>query len=107
MMRRRRLHSELSFQTCNHRREYKGFQPFRLYIGYQYCAQLVLHEQIYAYPFIPPRIATELKQIADYREATGKYLLCKVRSEEFYAKLRLVAENNSFVAVIPFFARWP
>ena len=27
------LHSELSFESCNHRREYKGFQPFRVYIG--------------------------------------------------------------------------
>jgi galactose-1-phosphate uridylyltransferase len=37
-----------------------------------------------------------------YREATGKCLLCKVLSEEFHAKRRIVAENNSFVAVIPF-----
>jgi UDPglucose--hexose-1-phosphate uridylyltransferase len=65
------------------------------------------HGQIYAYPFVPPRIATELKQFADYHEANGKCLLCEVLSEELNAKLRIVAENDSFAVVIPFFARWP
>jgi UDPglucose--hexose-1-phosphate uridylyltransferase len=65
------------------------------------------HGQIYAYPFIPPRIATELKQFADYRAANGKCLLCEVLSEELRVKHRIVAENDSFAAVIPFFARWP
>lgn len=65
------------------------------------------HGQIYAYPFIPPRIATELKQFADYQESTGKCLLCDVLAEEFQARRRIVAENDSFAAVIPFFARWP
>jgi UDPglucose--hexose-1-phosphate uridylyltransferase len=65
------------------------------------------HGQIYAYPFIPPRIATELKQFGDYQEATGKCLLCEVLSEELNAKGRIVAENDSFAALIPFFARWP
>jgi UDPglucose--hexose-1-phosphate uridylyltransferase len=65
------------------------------------------HGQIYAYPFIPPRIATELKHFGDYQEATGKCLLCEVLSEELNAKGRIVAENDSFAALIPFFARWP
>lgn len=65
------------------------------------------HGQIYAYPFIPPRIATELKQSAAYHETTGTCLLCDLLFEELRAKHRIVAENNSFVAVIPFFARWP
>jgi UDPglucose--hexose-1-phosphate uridylyltransferase len=65
------------------------------------------HGQIYAYPFIPPRIATELKQFADYHETTGECLLCAVLLEELRAKHRIVAESDSFVALIPFFARWP
>jgi UDPglucose--hexose-1-phosphate uridylyltransferase len=65
------------------------------------------HGQIYAYPFIPPRITTELEQFGDYQEATGKCLLCEVLSEELNAKGRIVAENGSFAALIPFFARWP
>lgn len=65
------------------------------------------HGQIYAYPFIPPRIATELQQFADYQKASGKCLLCDVLAEEVNAKRRIVAENDSFAAVIPFSARWP
>jgi len=65
------------------------------------------HGQIYAYPFIPPRIATELKQFAAHYESTKKCLLCNVLDEEFQAKRRIIAENDSFAAVLPFFARWP
>jgi UDPglucose--hexose-1-phosphate uridylyltransferase len=65
------------------------------------------HGQIYAYPFIPPRIETELKQFADHQQATGKCLLCDVLLQELQSASRIVAENDSFVAVIPFFARWP
>lgn len=65
------------------------------------------HGQIYAYPFIPPRITTELKQFADYHQTTGECLLCDVLFEELRAKHRIVVENDSFVALIPFFARWP
>ncbi len=65
------------------------------------------HGQIYAYPFIPPRIETELKQFADYEENNGHCLLCDVMLEELRAKRRIVAESDFFVALIPFFARWP
>ena len=36
------------------------------------------HGQIYAYPFIPPRIARELEQSAAHKQATGKCLMCDV-----------------------------
>jgi len=65
------------------------------------------HGQIYAYPFIPPRIARELEQSAAYKQATGNCLFCDVVSEELRDSRRMVAENRSFVAIIPFFARWP
>ena len=65
------------------------------------------HGQIYAYPFVPPKIETELKQFADHRDATGKCLLCEVLLEEKRESRRMIAENESFFAFIPFFARWP
>jgi UDPglucose--hexose-1-phosphate uridylyltransferase len=65
------------------------------------------HGQIYAYPFVPPKIETELKQFADYRDGTGKCLLCEVLLEEKRESRRMIAENESFFAFIPFFARWP
>ena len=65
------------------------------------------HGQIYAYPFTPPRIASELEQSRAHADATGRCLVCDITAEERRDGRRIVAANDSFVAVIPFFARWP
>jgi UDPglucose--hexose-1-phosphate uridylyltransferase len=65
------------------------------------------HGQIYGYPFIPPRLSTELERCAEHHEQTGRCLLCDILVEERRVAKRIVAENGSFVAFIPFFARWP
>jgi UDPglucose--hexose-1-phosphate uridylyltransferase len=65
------------------------------------------HGQIYAYPFVPPRVARELDQSRAHHQSTGRCLLCDVIAEERRDGRRIVAENRSFIAVIPFFARWP
>jgi UDPglucose--hexose-1-phosphate uridylyltransferase len=65
------------------------------------------HGQIYAYPFIPPRIERELDQCKSYMERTGRNLLLDIVEEERRDGRRIVAENESFVACIPFFARYP
>jgi UDPglucose--hexose-1-phosphate uridylyltransferase len=65
------------------------------------------HGQIYAYPFIPPRLLKELEQSATHRERTGRCLLCDILAEEQRDARRMVAENDSFAAFLPFFARWP
>ncbi len=65
------------------------------------------HGQIYAYPFIPPRIASELAQSELHHKQTGRCLICDIQSDEQADGHRLVAENDSFIAVLPFFARWP
>jgi UDPglucose--hexose-1-phosphate uridylyltransferase len=64
------------------------------------------HGQIYAYPFIPPRIMTELEQSRAHYEKTGRCLICDITSEERHAGRRVVAENDSFIAFVPFFARY-
>jgi len=65
------------------------------------------HGQIYGYPFIPPRLATELQRCAEHQARSGRCLLCDILAEERRDAKRIVAENGSFVAFIPFFARWP
>jgi UDPglucose--hexose-1-phosphate uridylyltransferase len=65
------------------------------------------HGQIYAYPFIPPRIETELTESRAHRDQTGRCLLCDILEEEKRDGRRIVAANDSFIAYIPFFARWP
>jgi UDPglucose--hexose-1-phosphate uridylyltransferase len=65
------------------------------------------HGQIYAYPFIPPRIERELEQSRSHHSGTGRCLLCDIAAEERRDGRRVVAENGSFVAYVPFFARYP
>jgi UDPglucose--hexose-1-phosphate uridylyltransferase len=65
------------------------------------------HGQIYAYPFIPPRVLSELKQSDKHQKETGRCLLCDIVAAEKNDRRRIVAENESFVSYIPFFARWP
>jgi UDPglucose--hexose-1-phosphate uridylyltransferase len=65
------------------------------------------HGQIYAYPFIPPRIERELERSRAHQANTGRCLLCDIVGEERRDGRRVVAGNDSFVAYIPFFARYP
>lgn len=65
------------------------------------------HGQIYSYPFVPPRVARELEQSKAHQEKTGNCLLCDIVAEEKRDGRRIVTENESFVAYIPFFARYP
>jgi UDPglucose--hexose-1-phosphate uridylyltransferase len=65
------------------------------------------HGQIYGYPFIPPRIQTELGQCLSHWKTTGRCLLCDIGAEEERDGRRLITSNESFLAYIPFFARWP
>lgn len=65
------------------------------------------HGQIYAYPFVPPVVQAELDNCRNHKEKTGKCLICEIVSHEIGFAKRVIAENNSFIAVIPFFAGYP
>lgn len=64
------------------------------------------HGQIYAYPFIPPKIKKELDSSHDYLEENGQCLFCKVIQEELKNGERIVISNDTFTAIVPFFARY-
>jgi UDPglucose--hexose-1-phosphate uridylyltransferase len=65
------------------------------------------HGQIYAFPFIPPRIGQEVSSARAYQRSSGRCLFCNILEKERADGRRLVAENDSFTAFIPFYARWP
>ena len=65
------------------------------------------HGQIYAYPFVPPVVAKELQQSSEHFEDTGRCLFCDIVEKEIGYEKRIVADNDSFAAYIPFFARYP
>jgi UDPglucose--hexose-1-phosphate uridylyltransferase len=65
------------------------------------------HGQIYAFPFIPPKIEKELEAAARHLNRTGECLFCRIAREELTDGRRIVLESPGFVAAVPFFARWP
>ena len=65
------------------------------------------HGQIYAYPFVPPIPRRELQSARQYRAETGNCLHCEIIAAERRDGRRLLFENESFLAVVPFYARWP
>ncbi len=65
------------------------------------------HGQIYAFPYIPPKPAVELTNAARHHAETGHCLFCDLLERELADGRRLVAENKDFVALVPFYARYP
>jgi UDPglucose--hexose-1-phosphate uridylyltransferase len=65
------------------------------------------HGQIYAYPFVPPRMRRQIESARRYRERTGECLHCVLLAAERRAGTRIVAENDLVTVVVPHAARWP
>lgn len=65
------------------------------------------HGQIYAYPFITPKTARTLSNVAEYRKQHGTNLFGDILAAERDAGTRVVAANDEWTAFVPSFARWP
>lgn len=65
------------------------------------------HGQIYAYPFIAPKLEQELKHTEAYHKRTGGNLLADIMRAEIDAGERVIMRNGSWVAYVPAAARWP
>ncbi|MEX5717630.1 galactose-1-phosphate uridylyltransferase [Geodermatophilus maliterrae] len=64
------------------------------------------HGQIYAYPFVTPRVERVLGSVRRHREGTGGDLFAEVVDAE-RAGPRVVAADDHWVAFVPAAARWP
>jgi len=64
------------------------------------------HGQIWAQHSLPSELSKESRALAD-RARTGACLLCEYVAYEQTAAQRIVYENASAVAVVPFWATWP
>ena len=65
------------------------------------------HGQIWASRSLPNEVVAELREQRNYFEASGAVLLCDYQQMEERLEKRVVAQNQSFVAVVPFWAVWP
>ncbi len=61
------------------------------------------HGQIYAFPFVPPRIEKELASVGKSKEC----LYCAILSKERENDTRMIIKSDYFDAFSPYFARFP
>jgi UDPglucose--hexose-1-phosphate uridylyltransferase len=65
------------------------------------------HSQLIATPIIPPVIAEELQGAQEYYGERGNCLYCEMIEREQREKIRIVIENNDFLAFCPYASRFP
>lgn len=65
------------------------------------------HGQIYAYPFITPRVEKMLDIARRYQEKTGRVLFDDVLAREIKDQVRIIAENQEWLAFVPYASRYP
>lgn len=65
------------------------------------------HGQIYAYSYLPPRTEKMLAAAQKHFDNTGRILLEDLVARELSERARIVAENEEWIAYVPFAARYP
>jgi UDPglucose--hexose-1-phosphate uridylyltransferase len=65
------------------------------------------HGQIYSYPFITPRTSKMLQVAQEHFDKTGTPLITSIIQREIRDEVRIVAQNEHWIAYVPFAARYP
>jgi UDPglucose--hexose-1-phosphate uridylyltransferase len=65
------------------------------------------HGQIYAFPFLPPLVQTEVDAAREHYQRRFSCLYCELLKRELAEQSRVVAANSGFTAFVPFAARFP
>jgi len=65
------------------------------------------HSQLIATPIVPRRVAEELEGSRAYYNFKERCVFCDVITQELLLKERIILENNNFIAIQPFAARFP
>jgi UDPglucose--hexose-1-phosphate uridylyltransferase len=65
------------------------------------------HSQLIALPIVPKRVQEELSGSKEYYSYKERCVFCDIVSQELERKERIVEENEDFVSLEPFAARFP
>ena len=65
------------------------------------------HGQIYGYSYLTPRTEKMLKTATDYFAKYNRTLLDDLIARELQAEIRIIAQNDHWIAYVPFAARYP
>lgn len=71
------------------------------------CSNPHPHGQIWATRSVPTIPSTEDLRQLEFQERTGRCLLCSYLVRELESGERVIFENDSFAALVPFWAVWP
>jgi len=71
------------------------------------CSNPHPHGQIWATESVPTIVAREQNAQDRHQARHGRCLLCDYVAQETRLQERTVTENDHFLAVVPFWARWP
>ena len=65
------------------------------------------HSQLIALPIVPRQVSEEIEGARLYYNYKERCIYCDIVRQEMYAEERTVAENEHFLAIAPFAARFP
>ena len=71
------------------------------------CSNPHPHGQIWAQSSLPTQVKKTQDNLLKYYQKTGKSLLKDYLESELQKKERIIAENEHFVLLVPFWATWP
>jgi len=71
------------------------------------CSNPHPHCQVWSTSFIPDDPARELENCRKWKQEHGTCLICDYLKEEIDKEVRIIVKNDSFVALVPFWATWP
>lgn len=71
------------------------------------CSNPHPHGQIWAQSSLPTQVKKTQDNLLKYYQKTGKSLLKDYVDNELQKKQRIIAENEHFVLLVPFWATWP
>ncbi len=65
------------------------------------------HGQIYAYSYLPPKTEKMMLAATRYFKNTGRILFDEIVAREIRDEVRIIAQNEHWIAFVPFAARYP
>jgi UDPglucose--hexose-1-phosphate uridylyltransferase len=94
-------------QTAELGRRYKWVQVFENKGAAMGCSNPHPHGQVWAGNFVPNELAIEDREQRKYWQERKSVLLCDYVQREVADGTRVVASNQHWAAVVPFWAVWP
>ncbi|KLO24590.1 MULTISPECIES: galactose-1-phosphate uridylyltransferase [unclassified Marinitoga] len=65
------------------------------------------HGQLYAFPFLPPRIKAKMQSMKKWYVEKKTCTICEIIKEEIKINERIIYDTENFIALVPFYARYP